>query len=82
MAYSCLSIKAYDEAVRGVKASIRINYRVAVGVIGCEFGVKHRSHFVHNRMAVGVIGCEFGVKQRLYFAHYRIVVGVIDVSLE
>ena len=31
------------------------HYRMAVGVIGCEFGVKQRSHFAHYRIAFGVI---------------------------
>ena len=50
-------------------------YRVDVGVVGCEFGVKQRLRFARYRMAVGAIGCGFGVKQHLYFANYRVAVG-------
>ena len=51
------------------------HYRMAVGVIGCGFGVKQRLHFAHYRITFGVIGCGFVVKQRLYFANYRVAVG-------
>ena len=53
------------------------HYRIAVGAIGCEFGVKQRLYFAHYRIVVGAIGCEFGVKLRLLFAHYRVAVGLL-----